>query len=221
MEKTKIFELLKEKIQTIKCSHPIRIGIDGVDAAGKTIFADDFAKFLQKTGKQIIRASIDGFHNPKEIRYQKGQDSPEGYYFDSFNNQAIIDLLLKPIGPNGSLKFRKSIFNYMNNSEVESPIDVAQEDAILIFDGIFLFRPDLVEYWDLKIFLDVQFDITIQRTLKRIKDKKYLGSEQDILSKYKKRYIPGQKIYITNVNPKEKADIVIENIDFNNPILIK
>ncbi len=221
MERIKLFGHLKEKIQNIQCNHPVRVGIDGVDAAGKTIFADEFARYLQKTGRQIIRSSIDGFHNPKEIRYQKGQDSPDGYYLDSFNNQAIIDFLLKPLGPNGSLKFRKHIFNYMTDSEVELPIDISQKDAILIFDGIFLFKPELAEYWDFKIFLDVPFGITVKRAFKRIKDKKYLHSKADILNKYKKRYVPGQKIYIKNVNPKEKTDIVINNTDFNNPILIK
>ncbi len=221
MERSELFQLLKGKIQSIRCHHPVRVGIDGVDAAGKTIFADDFAKFLQKTGRQVIRASIDGFHNPKEIRYRKGQESPDGYYLDSFNNRALIDLLLKPLGHNGSLKFRKSIFDYMNDSETQTSVDVAQKDAILVFDGIFLFRHELVKYWDFKIFLDVPFDITIRRAVHRIKDSQYLGSEAEILDRYKKRYIPGQEMYFKNANPKEKADNVIDNSDFNNPILTK
>lgn len=42
-----------------------RVGIDGVDGAGKTCLADELAGVLQAQGAPVIRASVDGFHRPR------------------------------------------------------------------------------------------------------------------------------------------------------------
>ena len=221
MERIEVFKILKKRIDDLDLNHPARVGIDGVDGAGKTIFSDGFAEYLQDVGKQVIRSSIDGFHYPKQIRYQKGRYSPEGYYFDSFNYPAIIDSLLKPLGPDGSLRYKKAIFNYINNSEVKQSIEKAEDNAILIFDGVFLCRPEIVDYWDFIIFLDVPFEVTLERVKERDTDKSYFGSEPEIVDKYTNRYTTGQKLYINQAKPKQKSDIIINNSDYHNPKIIK
>ena len=203
-------------ITATKRNHPLRVGIDGVDASGKTTLADSLADYLRSLNLNVIRASIDGFHNPKVIRYEKGRNSPEGYYRDSFNNKAIIDNLLAPLGENGDLKYKKAVFDFKTDSEVVLPLETAKPDSILIMDGVFLFRPELVSFWDLKIFLEADFKITVYTAKKR--DGYLLGSENEILEKYEQRYVPGQKLYFEEAKPREKADIIIDNSDFENPI---
>ncbi|MEW6036557.1 MAG: hypothetical protein AB1529_08150 [Candidatus Micrarchaeota archaeon] len=202
-------------ILEINADHPVRVGIDGADASGKTHLANDLAVELGKRGRQIIRASIDGFHNPRGIRYRKGRDSPEGYYLDSFDNQAIIDNLLAPLGPNGNRLIRTVIFDFRTDSEVDAVAIRATNNSILVMEGVFLFRPELASQWDLKVFLDVDFSTSLSRALKR--DIYYLGSEEGIRQMYEKRYIPGQKLYFAACNPKEQADILVDNNDFDNP----
>jgi uridine kinase len=58
------------------------VGVDGPDAAGKTTPADHLADALEVP---TLRVSIDGFHQPRELRYQRGELSAEGYYHDSFD----------------------------------------------------------------------------------------------------------------------------------------
>ena len=60
-----------------------RVGIDGVDGAGKTTFGDELARVLAAAGRPTIRASVDGFHNPKSIRYRLGRSCPRGYFISS------------------------------------------------------------------------------------------------------------------------------------------
>ena len=219
MKQQELIKYLAEVILNTKRHHPVRIGIDGVDASGKTTLADSLADYLNQHNADVIRASIDGFHYPKSIRYQKGRNSPEGYYKDSFNNQAIIDNLLAPLGDNGSLQYKKAIFDFKTDSEVVLPVQTVNKDSILIMDGVFLFRPELVNYWDLKIFIEADFKITVSRASKR--DGYYLGSEQEIIDKYNQRYVPGQQLYFEEAKPQEKADIIIENSEFENPIIKK
>ena len=84
-----------------------------------------------------------------------------------------------------------------------------------------MFRPELVNYWDIRIFVDVDFKITVKRAVKRATEIEYIGAEQEILDKYEKRYIPGQQLYFEQAQPKEKADIIINNSDFENPEITK
>ena len=211
---------LSETILGYKKELPVLAGIDGVDASGKTTLADKLASHLEKSGRQIIRASIDGFHNPSSIRYRQGRESPEGYYRDSFNHELILEKLLEPLSA-GNLKFKEKVFDYRMDKEINTQEQKAEKDAILIMDGIFLFRPELIHYWDIKIFLDAGFDVIIQRAIKRAKDRKDSDSEQEIIDLYNRRYIPGQKLYFQEAYPQEKADILIDNNDYNNPFIVR
>lgn len=57
-----------------------RVAIDGVDGAGKTHFADELADVPTGRGTPVVRASVDGFHHPPEVRHRRGRGSPEGYF---------------------------------------------------------------------------------------------------------------------------------------------
>ena len=62
-----ILEEITHAIGKIELPHPVRVGIDGMSASGKTVLADELAELLQEHGKKVIRAGLDGFHNPPEI----------------------------------------------------------------------------------------------------------------------------------------------------------
>lgn len=76
-------QLLYELAQRIVATSPdrtVRVAIDGVDGSGKTTFADELGSFIAAEGRSVIRASVDGFHNPKAVRYRLGRHSPEGFF---------------------------------------------------------------------------------------------------------------------------------------------
>src|SRR5208337_679512 len=96
--------------------------------------------------------SIEGFHNPKATRYARGRYSAEGYYFDGTNLAAIRTLLLDPLGSNGDRRYCTEAFDLEKDVPTDKPPLVASEKSVLIVDGTFLQRPELV--WDLTIFVD-------------------------------------------------------------------
>lgn len=52
----------------------LRVAITGVDGAGKTQLADELVPLMiGRVGLSVIRSSIDGFHNPRVIRYRRGR----------------------------------------------------------------------------------------------------------------------------------------------------
>ncbi len=216
----KLFKHLSGAILGYRKESPVLVGIDGVDASGKTTLADRLAVYLEQSGRQIIRASVDGFHNRSIIRYRQGKESPSGYYQDSFNHRLLIEKLLQPLST-GKLEYRERVFDYRIDKAVDVPVQKAEKDAILVMDGIFLFRPELIRYWDIKIFLDVDFDVTVQRAIRRAKDLESPETEQEIIDIYNRRYMPGQKLYFEEANPQEIADILIDNNDFDSPVIVR
>ncbi|MBN2334339.1 uridine kinase [Candidatus Bathyarchaeota archaeon] len=203
---------IAEMINSMERIQPTRVAIDGVDAAGKTMFADELRPNLEAKGREVIRASIDGFHNPRKLRYIRGRLDPEGYYIDSFNYRALLEQLLQPLGPAGSLNYRTQAFDYRIDRAVDAPVKKARRDSVLLFDGVFLLRPELVNLWDLRIYLDVTFEESLRRGLERDP-----GNATEIEEQYMSRYIPGQKLYHIHCSPPRKADIVIDNNDVSHP----
>jgi len=67
-------------ILALEAPHPLRIGIDGFCAAGKTTLANAVAEKLEAKERRVIRASADNFQNPPEVRWQLGPRSPEGFF---------------------------------------------------------------------------------------------------------------------------------------------
>jgi uridine kinase len=196
-------------IADVELDHPVRTGIDGVDASGKTVLADEVSEALRNRGRDVIRVSIDGFHNPRKIRYRQGRESPQGYYDDSFNYSAIVREVLEPLGPYGNLRFRRAIFDFKADSEVHIDYEEANPRAVLLFDGVFLHRSELHDYWDCSVFVRADFDITVKRAQTR--DHCLFETPEEIQRVYSRRYIPGQRIYLDAISPERCATVVWDN----------
>src|SRR5699024_10712417 len=129
---------LTTEILHLKSDFVLRVGIDGVDGSGKTIFADELTKALKAVGASVIRASVDGFHNPRETRYKRGRLSPEGFYLDSYNYSSLKQNLLDPLSLNGTGLYHTAMFDHKIDKAVDVPLEQAHVGDILIFDGIFI-----------------------------------------------------------------------------------
>jgi len=220
MERADCIRELAARICAIHMDHPLRVGIDGVDASGKTHLADELAKTI--TGRRVIRASIDGFHNPRAMRYARGRLSPDGYYKDSFDHQKLIEKLLEPLGRLSDWNYVPAVFDYRTDQPVQTEIRRTEQSAILLFDGIFLFRPELKAYFDFKIFVRADFSVTVPHAIQRAlaRDETSKEERRELLNQYQQRYVPGQKLYFQQANPEIQADIIVDNTDFANPGLI-
>ena len=215
-----VIDTLCHRILAMEFPPLLRIGINGVDGSGKTMFTKRLVEELKKrTQRQIISTTIDAFHHPKERRYQKGRASVEGFYRDSFDFPAIVERLLRPLSPHGLRTYWTRIFDVRTDQAVEEGPYRAEEDAILIMEGIFLFQKELWPYFDFKIYLDVPFGVTLERMLER--DKQFYASEQEERELFLTRYKPGQELYQAECAPKELADVIIDNTDYEHPVIVK
>jgi uridine kinase len=162
------------------------VAIDGVDGAGKTVFADELGLELAGRGRQTVRASIDDFLHPPDVRYRRGRSSPEGFWLDSYDYTRFEAEVLDP--------FRRSAAS-----------------AILVVDGIFLHRDELVRNWDFSVFLRVTFDTAYARMSKRD------GCPALPEHPANRRYLEGQRLYFAACQPWTRASMVIVNDDLAAP----
>jgi uridine kinase len=213
-----MLEQLAKRIILIQRPHPVRVAIDGIDAAGKTTLANELAQVLERRGMAVIRASVDGFHRPRAERYQRGEASPLACYEDSFDYPALKEALLLPLGPGGNRRYRRAVFDVHSDAPLSMPAEDAPVGALLLFDGVFLLRPEIASLWDYHIFIKVDFEVGLQRALQR--DVPLFGSGEAARERYLQRYYPAQRLYLAEARPEQRANAIIENNDVLHPRLI-
>lgn len=193
---------------------PVRVGVDGVDGAGKTTFADALADHLRAAGEHVVRVSADGFHQPRARRYRRGQTSPEGFFLDSYDYAALRREVLAPFGLGGDLRYRTAVHDVTSDRPVDEPRRTAPVHAVLVVDGIFLHRDELVDSWDVTVFLDVPFAETYRRMA--VRD----GCPPDPHDERNRRYLEGQRLYLARCDPARRATLVVDNTDPSAPTVL-
>jgi uridine kinase len=189
--------------------------VDGVDGAGKTWLADELAHEVDRRGVPTVRVMLDGFHNPAAHRHQRGPGSPEGFFRDSYDYDSFRALVLDPLSPGGSGVYVPAIHDVMDEQPVRASPLRARPESVVIVDGIFLHRDELVSYWDYSIWLDVPFEISTPRGAAR----GYGNADPSHTSN--RRYVEGQRLYIAECAPAGKATVIVDNRDLNDPDFVR
>jgi uridine kinase len=169
-----------------------RIGIDGVDAAGKTALAEEVAQLLTKRDRPCVRVSVDFFERPPGERYMRGDLSSEGFYLDTFDIE----------------RFRAHVLS------IDGP-----RDLVIVADGVFLQRPELGDdLWDATVWVEADLEVTAQRGVER--DLPWFDSLEEVEERYRVRYVPAQRRYVEEQRPHERATFVFRNTDLAEPELV-
>jgi uridine kinase len=212
----KTFLALLDFIQKNQKNTPFRVAINGIEGVGKTMFAENFVQFLQEQNIPAFHVSVDGFHHPKKIRYQQGRDSAKGYFEDSYDEEAFAKKVLKQSQEDFS--FIPATHDLETDEYIFPEKNSVPSNAVLVTDGAYLFKEVYLPHWDAKIYLKASFEIARKRGAKR--DAETLGGVEEAEKKFLARYHAASQMYIDQINPEEKADIIIDNSDFENPLIL-
>lgn len=207
---------MQEVLDSILNSKAKLIAIDGVDAAGKTSFAQELKENLKIKNKEAIVVSIDNFHQPKSYRYRLGMNSAEGFFYDSYQYDYFIENCILPL-KKGMEKLVVKCFDLEKDIESIEYLSLNSQ-TMLIVEGIFLHRDELYKIWDYSIYLDVSADISWERNLKRSLESNPNLDIEKYRNRFHKRYKAGQELYSEKFRPKQRASIVINN---NNSLSIQ
>jgi uridine kinase len=211
--RAELLSRVAEAVPWARRNEHVRVAVDGVDGAGKSVFADQLAAVLRATGRPVIRASVDAFHHPRGARYQRGKTSPTGYWLDSFDYATLRGSLLDPLSPGGTRRYRTAAHDLTTDRALDEPWQHATPGAVLVLDGVFLHRDELRAYWDFSVFLEVPFSETARRMAFR--DGTNVNPDHPSMA----RYVQGQRLYIDSCDPARRARLVVDNHDWDRPVI--
>ena len=194
----------------------LRVGIDGLTAAGKTSFGHELAERISSARRAVLRASLDDFKKPWRERHLYDRESGEGYYRNAFDYAAAVALLLEPAGVAGSGRCVLCSIDVLTQVDHSDVITSAESNAVLIGDGVFAFRPEINHHWDFRIWLQVDSQASLRRGTQR--DQGWAGSAAEAI--HRDRYLVAERLYIEDVDLMRLADIVIDNSMFDRPRIV-
>ena len=144
------------------------VAIDGVDASGKTTFAERLADAVRSHGRNAVIIHADDFLHSRSVRHRRGRESPEGYFADSYDYDALKRQVLAPLSRSGNGWYRVGIADRIRDQLVDRPARHAGKNSVILVEGLFLLRDELVDWWDLSIFLHVDVHTSLRRKERRL-----------------------------------------------------
>lgn len=209
-----IYLAVQTLIKKQKKQRPFLIGINGVDLSGKSTFTINLARWLKKQGYPIQVIHLDDFHNVSSKRRQ-GENPITAYWYNAFNLEILEHELLFPIVEHGEVDTKLVLLDLETDSFTNHQTYHVIPNSVVLLEGVLLFRKPIDPYLSARIFLDVSFKEVLHRA--RIRDVPRFG--EGILQSYQTKYIPVQKKYLAEYKPMDKADLIIDNNDLQNPRL--
>lgn len=195
----------------------VRVAVDGRTAAGKTTFGHELAAAVAARGRVVLRASLDDFKRPWSESHRYDRTSGEGYYRNAFDHPAIHRLLLDPAAPGGSGAVTLCSIDPITQVDHRATVVDLPDDGVLVVDGVFALRDELVGAWDLAVWLEIDAALSLRRGVDR--DAGPDGREE-VEALHRDRYLAAEQLYIGEVDPVARADVVIDNTELDAPRLV-
>ncbi len=182
----KIIKKLKELSASKKL---IFVAVDGPCASGKTTLAQRLAV---QTGAQVIHA--DDFFLPFEMKTPERLGQAGGnIHYERFSEEVTNGI--------GSGKpFEYGVYSCAEGRITEKKTVVPE--GIIIVEGSYSMHPEMRIDWDLRIFVEAEYDVRLGRILRRN------GAEK--LKLFKEKWIPMENAYFEFFDIKNKCDIIID-----------
>lgn len=193
------------------------VGVTGMDTSGKSEMTTLLAQELERSGLSVQVVRLDDFHRARSDRHIEGLSEPVQFYEHTFDFERLRNAILKPIRDEGILDTTLVCLDLLEDTWTVEREFLVKSDTIVLLEGVFLFRPDIAHFLDLVIYLQVDEGTVIDRA--RNRDVPIHGEE--ILEKYESKYLPAQRKYLEEYPAERNADVIIDNNDFENPIVIK
>lgn len=159
---------------------PLFVAISGIDASGKGTLAAALTRLLRDRGLDVEAVGADTWLTPLER----------------------LDLEADPAGEfyRRAIRFDE-MFRRIEDLR-ERPLDV------ILAEGIFLFKRELRDRYDLSIWLDCGFETALTRALGRNQE----GLSPDrLIEDYRRIYFPAQRVHLERDFPVDFAGILHSN----------
>jgi uridine kinase len=192
------------------------VAVDGPDGVGKTrLVAELVALAPLVAGREVLSVSVDGFHHPRARRYARGRTA-ETFYTDSYDYEALRARVLRPF--RAGREIVPAVHDVSTDRPVHPDAVEVSDDALLVVEGIFLRRPELLGEWDATCLVTAPLRVSVPRGNARFPTSRTAGDEQPD-HPANARYVGGQRLYEQQARLWQPTWIV-DNSDLQRPELV-
>ncbi len=183
-------EIINRINAILKTKKRVIVAIDGRCAAGKTTLSNELATELN--------ASL--FHMD-DFFLQPHMRSPErlGTPGENVDHERFLNEVLKPLSEGSDVILYRP-FN-CKTVTLEDGIEIKVKD-ISIIEGAYSLHPELIGFYDLKVFADILEEEQIKRIIKR--------NGLDGAEAFRNKWIPLEEAYFNTLQIRDKCDIAIK-----------
>ena len=202
----KITRKILDLRETIPSTRSVLVGVSGIDGSGKGYVAAQIEARLGLHGVTSAILNVDGWLNLPEKRFDPTAPASHFYLnairFDEFFGQLVMPLrdqrsvhLVAQFAEETASHYRKHTYDF-------------KDVSVIVVEGIFLFKPQYRNLFDLSIWIDCSFSTALARAINRAQEG--LSPANTIVA-YETIYFPAQKIHLALDKPLENADLIFDN----------
>lgn len=202
---------LCRRIQFIRQQTPVQratlIGISGIDASGKGYLSGLVADALAKQGLRVALVNVDHWVTLPSQRFS--QIEPARHFYESgLRLDAMWEDVVLPLRE--TRRVHRSIDACdTTNAERYIPLRFDHEGIdVLLLEGIFLFKKQYQNRFDLRAWIDCSFETAMRRAIRRNQEQM---AESEIQRDYDVIYYPAQRLHFEKDRPQACADVTIRN----------
>lgn len=163
------------------------IAIDGCCASGKTTLAGQLAEHLDA---QVIH--MDDFFLPADMRTEQRLSQAGGnVHYERFNSEVISGL-------RSGAEFSYRVYSCRSGGY--SGVKTVLPAKTVIIEGAYSLHPEIPDIFDLKIFLETDYETQLERILRR--------NGADAVEAFKNKWIPLENRYFEEFGIKDKCNII-------------
>jgi uridine kinase len=200
-----VVKILRERAIVFE-QRSLLVGISGIDGSGKGYVAKQIEARLGQHSIAAAKINVDGWLNLPGRRFSPIQPA-EHFYENAIRFDELFTQLLLPLKDHRSVSVvadfaEETATNYRQHTYS------FKEVGVVLVEGIFLFKREHRELFDLAIWIDCSFPTALARALRRAQEGL---SSAEAIHAYETTYFPAQEIHFARDNPRETADLILNN----------
>lgn len=182
------YEELLSKIDELTAKSNAIVAIEGGSASGKTTLA----KMLSDVYDCTVFHMDDFFLRPEQRTKERYEEAGGNVDRERFLSEVLI-----PLKNGEQIKYRKFDCSSMTLTDEQS----VTPKKLTVVEGAYSMHPELAEYYDLSVFLEISPELQRERILRRNGEK--------MAARFFNEWIPLEEKYFSLTDAKNRCDILV------------
>jgi uridine kinase len=187
-------------------SRSLLVGLSGIDGSGKGHLARHIVTALRSRGFSVASLGVDDWAAAPELRFDPNRPA-EHFYERGFRFEEMFRDLVLPLKSQRSRRL-EALRSNASQTALHTHVFEFQNVDIILLEGIFLFKREYREHFDLTIWVDCSFETAMERAVQRAQE----GLPPDETRRaYQSIFFPAQHLHFRRDNPRAAAGFIINN----------